>query len=163
MDINFTHPDEAAYWRVTNDTVMGGESRSQVIFDNGMLIFSGYLSLESNGGFASVWRAPERQLMEDVNAVRISVQGDGRRYQLRFRSTKAPDISYFASFATEAGKTTHHTFSKQDFKPVWRGRSVAGAPRFEWRDMVQVGFLLADKVEGSFALSVLRITELGST
>ena len=42
-------------WEVVNDDVMGGVSTSQFqLLTNGGAIFSGVVSLENNGGFASV-------------------------------------------------------------------------------------------------------------
>ena len=41
-------------WRITNDGVMGGLSRSAVHTADGTLVFDGELSRENNGGFASV-------------------------------------------------------------------------------------------------------------
>ncbi len=41
-------------WSIVNDDVMGGVSTSYLSLSNEKnLIFSGYLSLENNGGFAS--------------------------------------------------------------------------------------------------------------
>ena len=41
-------------WSIVNDDVMGGISKSNLSMnDKNNLIFSGYLSLENNGGFAS--------------------------------------------------------------------------------------------------------------
>ena len=45
-------------WRIVNDGVMGGLSSSKVIVnDDNKIIFSGNVSLENNGGFASL-RSP---------------------------------------------------------------------------------------------------------
>lgn len=45
---------EELEWRIVNDTVMGGRSQSSVTdIDDGLLRFSGLISLENQGGFAS--------------------------------------------------------------------------------------------------------------
>ena len=46
---------EKKYWTIVNDGVMGGLSSSEIIeTEEKTLIFSGLVSLENNGGFASV-------------------------------------------------------------------------------------------------------------
>ncbi len=56
--VDLSNPGEVATWTTVNDPVMGGRSTSAVTFGNGGLVFSGTLSLENNGGFASA-RGPE--------------------------------------------------------------------------------------------------------
>ena len=41
-------------WKVVNDTVMGGRSSSRWTSNSSAFIFEGNLSLENNGGFASI-------------------------------------------------------------------------------------------------------------
>lgn len=42
-------------WYVVNDNVMGGVSNSSMVFtENETLVFKGRVSLDNNGGFASV-------------------------------------------------------------------------------------------------------------
>jgi hypothetical protein len=53
-------------WRAINDGVMGGVSLGEIVaIDNG-LRFQGTLSLENNGGFASV-RRPFHGELENVH------------------------------------------------------------------------------------------------
>ena len=57
MSIDIIYPKDnigIKNWNIVNDDVMGGISRSSLSMnDENNLIFSGYLSLENNGGFAS--------------------------------------------------------------------------------------------------------------
>ena len=56
MSIDIIYPKDnigIKNWNIVNDDVMGGISRSSLSMnDENNLIFSGYLSLENNGGFA---------------------------------------------------------------------------------------------------------------
>lgn len=47
----------ASKWRLVNNGVMGGISTSKAIIKDDKIIFSGNVSLENNGGFASL-RSP---------------------------------------------------------------------------------------------------------
>jgi NADH dehydrogenase [ubiquinone] 1 alpha subcomplex assembly factor 1 len=52
---DFTGADVAKDWQTVNDGVMGGDSQGKFkIIDKKTLEFFGTLSLENNGGFASV-------------------------------------------------------------------------------------------------------------
>ena len=52
---DFSKPDAAQAWQPVNDGVMGGVSDGRFkITDQGTMEFFGTLSLENNGGFASV-------------------------------------------------------------------------------------------------------------
>ena len=74
----------ATSWRVVNDTVMGGVSRSSVDEQDGIMRFSGWLSLERNGGFVSTRRAISTD-WSSARALKMSVLGDGRRYMATLR------------------------------------------------------------------------------
>ena len=117
-------------WRAINDGVMGGVSSGGMSeFDEG-LRFEGSLSLENNGGFASVRRA----LLEDLSntkIVRIVVRGDGRRYQLRLHQQGPFEgVSWTHSFDTRSEWQALELYYS-DFKPMYRGRPVPAAGPLE--------------------------------
>ena len=86
---DFAGPEAAQQWQVVNDGVMGGVSDGRFrITPEDTLEFFGTLSLENNGGFASVRTKPADH---DINAgddLVIRVKGDGREYVLNL-STKS--------------------------------------------------------------------------
>ena len=56
---DFTDPSVASAWQAIDDRVMGGISRSTLRHDAaGHAVFEGSVSLERNGGFASVRSSP---------------------------------------------------------------------------------------------------------
>ncbi|WP_034474116.1 CIA30 family protein [Aestuariibacter salexigens] len=158
MQINFENLAEKHKWYVSNDTVMGGVSTSQIVVIENEMVFSGELSLENNGGFASVWRSPERLDMKTGKDVTLRALGDGRIYQLRLRMLGAERISYRAEFRSTFDWSLH-TFSERDFTPVWRGRFVHGAPPLDLEKVISIGFLLADKKPGRFELRVKSVEQ----
>ncbi|MGD1900518.1 MAG: CIA30 family protein [Phormidesmis sp.] len=153
---DFETPAEAERWRTVDDNVMGGISQGTFsVTPAGTGVFSGTLSLANNGGFSSVRRAAEGAELEAATAVSIRVKGDGRRYQLRLKmdpSDRAP--SYRAEFETRAGEWTTVTLQLSDFEPVFRGRVLDDAPAIAPDQIAQIGFLIADKREGEFALEI---------
>jgi NAD(P)-dependent dehydrogenase (short-subunit alcohol dehydrogenase family) len=146
----------ALAWRITNDGVMGGLSRSAVRVDDGVLVFEGELSRENNGGFASVLGALDAPLAP-FRGVRLTVAGDGRRYQLRLRADERSDgVAWRAVF--EAGPEPRRiTLAPGDFEPVFRGRPVAGAPPLAEVTVRHLGFMLAGGEPGAFRLAVENV------
>ena len=74
-------PRRIAAWTPLNDTVMGGVSSSRVIEHDGVLRFTGEVSLEHNGGFASMQTDVDLDL-HDATGLTLRVRGDGQRYKL---------------------------------------------------------------------------------
>ena len=64
-------------WMVVNDGVMGGLSQSRPeITDRDTLVFTGNVSLENNGGFASIRHGAEPFGLEEGDGILIRVKGD---------------------------------------------------------------------------------------
>ena len=143
-------------WRVVNDGVMGGISSSRMVKADTGLRFTGNLSLENNGGFASVRRLVEEDLA-DTGRVLLEVRGDGRSYQCRIRQSGRFDgVAWRANFETsKEWRTVELPYA--EFRPVFRGRSVPQAGPVVPTTIQQIGFLLADKQPGPFELEIRRI------
>lgn len=157
MNITFENQQERDLWRISNDTVMGGVSRSHVGVEKETLRFYGTLSLQNNGGFVSVWRRAAFDEQGD-NALWLKARGDGRTYQFRIRLNGADGIAYTTSFTTSA-TWQWYRFGEGDFVPVWRGRKVLGAPPVAFSAINSVGILLADKQSGDFAIEIAHISQ----
>lgn len=143
-------------WRIINDTVMGGVSSSRwEINDAGNFVFSGDLSLENNGGFASVRSVPADMKLDNAKAIRLRVRGDGHRYQLRFRTNDRWDgVAYRQIFETTANEWVEVELAIDEFVPTFRGFIVEQAPKLDPAKIRQIGFMITDKQEGTFALEV---------
>jgi len=147
-------------WRSVNDGVMGGVSSGGMSKIGDVLVFAGELSLENNGGFASVRRLAEQDLT-GATRVRIEVRGDGREYQFRIRHKNSFDgVAWRALFTAEDDWQTVEMALDQ-FVPVFRGRTVARAGPVVASEIQQIGFLLADKKAGPFKLEIRHIEFLG--
>jgi NADH dehydrogenase [ubiquinone] 1 alpha subcomplex assembly factor 1 len=152
---DFTSVRSFQNWRTVDDRVMGGVSRSRMIPQDGFASFQGNLSLENNGGFASVRSPGLDERLPDVDSIRLKVRGDGRTYQLSIRTDRVFDgVRYRTSFDTEDGVWEEVVLSLQDFSPTWRGRRVPGTPDLRASDVRSFGLMLADKREGQFRLDL---------
>jgi len=153
--IDFSNPDELNYWYRVNDGVMGGLSQSNLRIVDKIAYFEGVLSLENNGGFASVRRVGTLALESGNKPIMVEINGDGRNYQLRLRTNKGGDgVAYVASFISRRGEWQSLSFKEKDFVAQFRGRIVSRAPALLFTDVKQLGFMLADKQPGSFQLAI---------
>ena len=66
-------------------------------------------------------------------------------------------VSYERSFETVAGEVVEVELPLAEFRPVFRGRTVPGQPELAAAAVRQLGLLISDKQEGSFALEVLAL------
>ena len=81
-------------WRIVNDDVMGGLSSSKAIIKDDKIVFSGNLSLENNGGFASL-RSPVKDYeFSKFTGIEIKLKREGKRYSISMKETanSLPDI-----------------------------------------------------------------------
>lgn len=150
------HDSTGVRWQVVNDGVMGGVSRGGIErSDRETGLFSGRLSLENNGGFASVRALIGPHDLSRFAGLEIRVRGDGRKYQLRLRTDGGFDgVAYRCEFETTADEWTVIRFPFADFRPTFRGRPVPEAPPLDTKRITQVAFMLADKRAGDFLLEI---------
>lgn len=161
--IDLTQASEQKLWRSTNDNVMGGVSKGRLTFDSESSRFEGELSLANNGGFSSINRSIQ-PLPATFDTLELTFKGDGRTYQLRVATwLDGNRITYKHEFATIDAKQQVLTFKLSDFKAVFRGRLIMGAPFLKADDIKQVGVLIADKKAGPFSLELIKIEFKPST
>jgi len=158
--LNFDTIQEAEQWTSVNDDVMGGVSQSQMHFtEHGTAIFAGTLSLENNGGFASVRTHPNRYELQGYEGLVIRAKGDGRRYKLRIRTDDRWDgIAYSADFETTDSEWMTIYVSFGEFVPTLRGWRVPNVLPLSGDMVRQIGFMIADKQNGPFQLEVDSIS-----
>lgn len=152
----FTSASDSSKWQIVNDDVMGGVSRSRfTVATNGLARFAGELSLERNGGFASVRSLPAARDLTGCEAFVIRVRGDGRSYKFNARTDSGFDsVPYQATFTTKAGEWAEHRIAFAGLTPTFRGRVLANAPKFDPAKFQSAGFLISDKQAGPFALEI---------
>jgi hypothetical protein len=149
---------EVATWTTVNDPVMGGKSTSNVAFGNGGLVFSGSISLENNGGFASA-RSPQDpdigRKATGATSLRVRARGDGKTYVLKVGTAGQP-WSYIQRFPTEAGVQRIYDLPVGGFQPVgMRLDPAPDAPQtLDPSTISQVAVYILDKQQGPFELTI---------
>jgi monofunctional biosynthetic peptidoglycan transglycosylase len=163
----WTVSNDASNWYVVNDTVMGGVSSSSLgNTESGSLLFSGFLSLENNGGFTSTRTESVPLLQDGLDTLTVRVRGDGRNYiatiRTPYRSMRR--VYYRQEFETVADKVVEVELKAEDFKAYTFGRRVPSAPTLAevGPNIGSIGFMLADKKPGPFALQIISIDGVSS-
>jgi monofunctional biosynthetic peptidoglycan transglycosylase len=143
-------------WCPINDDVMGGVSESTVEATEGGLAFTGTVSLDHGGGFASV-RAPESvRDLSAHNQFQLHLRGDGRRYWFTTYTVPGGPISYRVPLQPPTHWTTVDV-SFSNLTPYRRGSKRPDAPSFDPSQLRTLGFLIADGQAGPFRLEVAWI------
>ena len=163
---DFSRPDAAQAWQPVNDGVMGGVSDGRFkITEQGTMEFYGTLSLENNGGFASVRSRRVTLGLKSDDVLLIRVKGDGRSYLLNLY---VPSLrfaySYRTAIPTKAGEWTELRIPLKDCYATSLGEKMPDAGPVDASKINSMGFMLADKKPGPFKMEVawVKVVESAS-
>ncbi len=154
--LDFAGTDPAQKWQAVNDGVMGGVSDGRFrITPDKTMEFSGRLSLDNNGGFASVRTKPADFEIKSGDALVVRVKGDGREYVLNiYTKSRRMAFSYRAPLPTTRDEWTEVSVPLGEFIPTAFGNRVKGMGPVEPDQINSLGFMLSDKKPGPFKLEV---------
>ena len=152
----FDTAQAVAGWRAIDDRVMGGISRSALRFsEEGHASFEGEVSLEQNGGFASVRSGPGLQGVPGATDCVIEARGDGKHYKLCLFIVDAFDATnYQAELSPPAHDWGVIRLPLTRFSASLRGRPVPYSPPLSSASIRQVGLMIAGRQAGRFALDI---------
>jgi Complex I intermediate-associated protein 30 (CIA30) len=133
FDFTDGRPEVAQSWGAVDDVVMGGVSASGLKMSSNCAIFTGDISTENSGGFASIrTRNFEPALdLSNYQGISVRVRGDGKRYKLFVRPGAQWDgLGYAYSFDTNSsmGNITNLRIPFSNLVPVMRAKTVPDAP-----------------------------------
>ena len=153
---DFNSSETSGRWYTVNDDVMGGISKSNMVLnDDGTATFRGQVSLENNGGFASIRAAIDSSFESDFKGVTLRVKGDGSIYSIRFRTNQNFDgYAYQAKIKTEKDQWKEFKLPFNEFVPTFRGYTLRDKPALTSKDIAQIGILIADKQSGDFEIDL---------
>ena len=153
MIFNFSNSDNLNDWYIMDDVVMGGRSDGHFSINNqNKGEFSGTVSLENYGGFSSVRYGVSTQKVDGHQKCIFRIKGDGKRYQLRLKSSKRDRHSYIQYFDT-SGEWETITLELNEFHPSFRGRQLS-IPNFPGDELEEISFLIANKKAETFKLEL---------
>jgi hypothetical protein len=143
-------------WSVVNDVVMGGISTSKISFSgNNALMFSGNVSLENNGGFASIQCNVDDFNFSDYEGFLIKIKGDGKTYSLSFRQTEYfTGYNYTHKFQTQKDNWQLIGLPFSEFKLKYYGREASNFEPPDKSEIKQISILISDKQQGPFKIEI---------
>jgi NADH dehydrogenase [ubiquinone] 1 alpha subcomplex assembly factor 1 len=146
-------------WTSINDAVMGGVSAGRLeSTGNGTAKFTGFVSLENDGGFASVRSRPGRYDLGGYSGLRLRIRGDGRHYKVNLKTDLGADgILYRAIVETRENEWQVPRLPFEEFLPTFRGRFVQQAPRLDPSCVTSLGVMISDRQAGPFCLEIAWI------
>jgi len=163
---DFTGGDAAKEWQTVNDGVMGGVSEGKFkVTEKKTLEFFGTLSLENNGGFASVRTKAKKLGLEKGDTLVARVRGDGREYSMNLYLNKPlVAFSYRAAVQTKKDEWIEVKVPLDKFEATSFGRVVKDAGAVKPEEVNALGFLLGDKKAGAFKLEVewIKVVRVGA-
>ncbi|WP_395627472.1 CIA30 family protein [Daejeonella sp.] len=149
----FTTQTKVNEWRIVNDGVMGGISKSSLLLsDSGHGQFAGQVSLANNGGFASIQLNKTIKLRDENKFIVLRVKGDGKAYEFRLKGEISQSESYVHQFTT-SGEWENIKLPLSEFYPQFFGRKL-NRPNFNFKSIEQLSFLIANKQEEDFKLLI---------
>lgn len=156
---DFTTPQAVTAWHAIDDRIMGGTSQSQADYiDGGGLCFSGSVSLENQGGFASIRSADADHDLGGFLGLALHLRGDGKTYKLSLRTDDFFDgISYQSAFSTRQDGWHDIALPFSDFKPTHHGLQLSTIAPLDASRVRSFGLFIADRQQGPFRLNVAWI------
>lgn len=154
--LDFDRDADVALWTPVNDGVMGGVSRSSLAqAEPGIARFSGVVSLENFGGFASIRTPPREWDTAGATAFVLRVRGDGHTYKFTVRSDDRFDgIQYQSKFTPQAGEWSEVRLPIESFAPTFRGRRIPFVAKLDPGRVRTLGLMISDRQAGPFELQL---------
>jgi len=156
---NFNTPESGKSWVNVNDNVMGGISVGKFkITEDKTLFFYGSLSLENNGGFASIRCLPTQVGLKKYDSICFQAKGDGREYTMNLYTNKRlTAFSYRQSFQTKNNEWIEISLPLEKFIATSFGKVIPKAETINPTEIESLGFMIGDKKQGAFTIEFKNI------
>ena len=118
------------------------------------MIFTGLVSLENNGGFASV-RYNDNYKVNKDSKLKIKLIGDSKDYQIRIKPNRFTRYSYSKTIQTTKDVQTI-IIPLSEFSAQFRGFSI-DKENFNYNSLQEIGFLIGNKKSEKFRLEIIEI------
>ncbi len=143
-------------WEAVDDRIMGGCSQSHPEYiDNVGLHFSGKVSLENSGGFASIRSTPGNYDLARYSGLKLRLRGDGKSYKLSLRTDLFFDgVSYQITFTTIKDSWQEITLPFTAFISTHHGIKLFTVAPMDLTSIKSFGLFIADRQEGPFQLDI---------
>lgn len=153
---DFSKNTDWSVWEIENDVVMGGNSTANLSrSEEGNAIFTGFVSLENNGGFASMQYHFEPKNIKGYKMAVIRLKGDGKQYQFRIKADLREKASYVYDFQT-SGEWQTIEIPLNKMEPTYRGNSL-DLPNFRADQLQEIRFMIGNGKAENFKIEIDKI------
>lgn len=153
---DFGSSTDWSVWEIENDVVMGGKSKSKISrSESGHAVFTGEVSLDNNGGFASMQYHFNPKDISGYEKAIIRVKGDGKEYQFRIKANLNERASFIKTFKT-SGEWQTIEIPLNKMEPTFRGNKL-NQPNFNAKQIQEVRFMIGNGKAESFRLEIDKI------
>lgn len=142
---------------MVNDNVMGGRSKGNVTFDQGVMTFAGTINT-NGGGFSSVRISIAPGTLAQTQSIRLRLKTDGRNYRILIQddlASRPRSILHRQDFAFDPdvphGEWQIVTVDLDQLIATHHGDPVSAEPLDKTR-AIRLGFILNDTPDGPFEL-----------
>ena len=150
---NFDKTSSLADWTIVNDGVMGGVSQSEMIINSdGNAFFSGSVSLDYNGGFASVRYNPKTIDVTEYSKIVIRCKGPANKYQVRAKSSSRDRHSYI-QYIEVSDDWKEIEVDMETMYPAFRGYEL-DIPNYPKVELDEFAILIGNKKYEEFELEI---------
>ena len=154
--IDFSTRNDQQSWVSIDDRIMGGASQSHAeITTSGSLRFYGIVSLENQGGFASVRSPAGNYDLSGHSGLLLRVKGDGKRYKLGLRIDLFYDgVSYLSGFEAPSGPGEEIFLPFDSFVPTHHGQILSNAAPLDTGQIRSFVLLISEQQAGPFDMAL---------
>lgn len=170
FDFNQPSDDLKNTWGAVDDVVMGGVSESEIRLVDGTALFTGNVSTQNSGGFASVRTKNLTQPLDlsKYEGIELRVRGDGNRYKFLLRTeAKWDGVAYSYSFDTISNDWITVRIPFRQMVPVFRAKTLTTGEKIDSKNICSLQLMLSkfeydgelnpSFTSGGFALQVESI------
>lgn len=156
LNINFGGDHAANDWFIVNDGVMGGKSQSELSSTEESLLFQGIVSLENNGGFASI-RSPYATFdLSSYKSVTIRYKSSGQDMGFVLAPHR---VWYYPKYKAILKQTDNEwqssSFNLLDFEEYRIGRLTGEMASADiLKTIIRLGFITDNKKTGPFQFEI---------
>jgi len=155
---DFSEPAQTTLWKPINDVIMGGVSESRMEQRGDAALFTGSVSLEQGGGFASVRTVDMEVNLAGFAGLVLVVKGDRKTYKFNLTDHRSErDVLHQVRFQPMSDEWARVRVPFTDFVPTYRGRAVENRQPPDLKSLRTFGLMISDKQAGRFALHVRTI------
>ena len=142
-------------WYIINDGVMGGRSSSSFDLKKDHLHFAGTISLENNGGFASLRSPWNKYNLKGKKSVTIKARGTGGQFSLILEKNREwwlPTYKYTFEPTSEWQEFTVDLKDLVEYTVQGKTGKKLGKDGIE--DIIRIGIIKYDGKAGPFELEI---------